>query len=217
MIITESAARGWRTVRRFAVPAAMIGRATERRLAGDWRLACAAADVHVDLDLLAVGRQYGESVAAAIEEDVRHLAPDLLRWHLPRRPGTGHTALSPRRLSVLQRYGDGGPILCAGSPRTGYGRQQLRLFVAAEPLRTERDPAAYRGDREHEPATWYQHVDLDLPRHVWDARRSGELLSWYGLRDTSPPIEHLGDLERFAAAWARVGIEAGDYRWYPLG
>ncbi|WP_089298648.1 hypothetical protein [Actinoplanes regularis] len=48
-----------------------------------------------------------------IEQDFRHFAPDLLHWHLPRRPSTSHTALSPRRLSVLVR--DDGLVLAVGS------------------------------------------------------------------------------------------------------
>ncbi|MFE2103348.1 ankyrin repeat domain-containing protein, partial [Streptomyces sp. NPDC059468] len=39
-----------RRIRRYAVPGRMIERATERRLAGDWRGACAAANVDVAFD-----------------------------------------------------------------------------------------------------------------------------------------------------------------------
>jgi hypothetical protein len=41
VILTQAAVQGWCTVRRYAVPAPMIRRATERRPAGDWRGACA--------------------------------------------------------------------------------------------------------------------------------------------------------------------------------
>ncbi|WP_157442063.1 hypothetical protein [Actinoplanes awajinensis] len=119
MILTDADARGWRTVRRYAVPAPMIHRATERRLAGDWRGACSAADVAVDLDFSTIKSRFGTTAAGRVEQDLRHFAPDLLRWHLPRRPSTGHTALSPRRLSVLARYRDD-LILAVGSPRTGH-------------------------------------------------------------------------------------------------
>ncbi|GAA0460135.1 hypothetical protein Aca07nite_42130 [Actinoplanes capillaceus] len=213
MILTDAAVRGWRTVRRYAVPAPMIHRATERRLAGDWRGACSAADVAVDLDFSEINRRFGTAAADRIEEDLRHFAPDLLRWHLPRRPSTGHTALSPRRLSVLARYGDD-LILAVGSPRTGYGRQQLRLFLASEPLQTSRPPNAYRGDFDHEPCTWHMAVDRDLPRHVWDARHAGELLTWYGLEPA--PHDHLiwglHDTERFLRAWAELGVDIPEQR-----
>ncbi len=72
-----------------AVPAWMIDRATARRLAGDWRGACAAAAVDVDVDLAAVARTHGAQVALDVEDELRHLVPDLLRWHLPRRPVDG--------------------------------------------------------------------------------------------------------------------------------
>ncbi|MEV0902411.1 ankyrin repeat domain-containing protein [Actinoplanes sp. NPDC049802] len=208
MILTDAAVQGWRTVRRYAVPAPMIHRATERRLAGDWRGACSAADVAVDLDLSEINRRFGTATADRIEEDLRHFAPDLLRWHLPRRPSTGHTALSPRRLSVLDHYDDD-LILAVGSPRTGYGRQQLRLFLSSEPLQTSQPPNAYSGYHTREPCTWHMAVDGDLPRHVWDARHTGELLTWYGLEPA--PHDHLvwglHDTERFLRAWAELGVD----------
>lgn len=72
-----------------AVPAWMIEQATARRLAGDWRGACAAAGVDVEVGLDAVARTHGAQVALDVEDDLRHLVPDLLRWHLPRRPADG--------------------------------------------------------------------------------------------------------------------------------
>ncbi|WP_433054979.1 ankyrin repeat domain-containing protein [Dactylosporangium sp. CS-033363] len=60
----------------------MIERATERRLAGDWPGACAAAGFNVLIDLDAVRRDHGDTIADRLEADLRHLAPDLLRWHL---------------------------------------------------------------------------------------------------------------------------------------
>lgn len=72
-------AAGWRRIRRYAVPGWMIEQATGRRLAGDWRGACAAAGVDVTFDLAEVARVHGRPVASALEDDLRHLAPDLLR------------------------------------------------------------------------------------------------------------------------------------------
>ncbi|WP_442877447.1 hypothetical protein [Dactylosporangium sp. AC04546] len=71
-------------MRRFAVPRGMIEAATVRRLAGDWRGACAVANVEVDVDLSAIGRDHARAVAESVEDDLRHLAPDLLRWHVDR-------------------------------------------------------------------------------------------------------------------------------------
>ncbi|MEU1473647.1 hypothetical protein [Streptomyces sp. NPDC005760] len=74
----------WPRVREFAVPASMIETATARRLAGDWAGAGAAAGFDVDPDLRAVARDHGRSVASLVRADLRALAPDLLRRHLPR-------------------------------------------------------------------------------------------------------------------------------------
>ncbi|WP_327000111.1 hypothetical protein OHA72_33910 [Dactylosporangium sp. NBC_01737] len=75
MLLSVSALRGWRTVRRYAVPPAMIHRATERRLAGDWRGACAAADVAVGVDLAALTVRHGAGVAERVEDDLGVLGP----------------------------------------------------------------------------------------------------------------------------------------------
>ncbi|MEV4133284.1 ankyrin repeat domain-containing protein [Dactylosporangium sp. NPDC049742] len=216
-MLTMSELRGWRTARRYAVPAAMIRHATDLRLAGDWRGACAAADVEVDVDLIALARRHGTDVADRVEADVRHLAPDLLRWHLPRRPGTGKTALSPRRLSVLARYGEGGPVLYAGSPRSGYGRQRLRLIATADaPERVDR--CAVYGDERDGSRAWYDGDDLTGQRHLWDARRAGELLAHYGLSEVpglGPPdvtatatlIQDLQDTGFLDEALDLLGVE----------
>src|SRR5690349_20533313 len=74
----------WSHVREFAVPTSMIESATASRTAGDWAGACAAARVDVDLNLRVLGRSRGSHFAARIRSDLRHLAPDLLRWHFPR-------------------------------------------------------------------------------------------------------------------------------------
>ncbi|WP_238007328.1 hypothetical protein KZZ52_02340 [Dactylosporangium sp. AC04546] len=68
------------------VPAWMVEHATSRRLAGDWRGACTAAFVNAQIDLADIARRDGVEMASAVENELRHLVPDLLRWHLPRRP-----------------------------------------------------------------------------------------------------------------------------------
>ncbi|NUP41538.1 MAG: hypothetical protein HOY76_32050, partial [Streptomyces sp.] len=74
----------WQRVREFAVPPSMIETATTRRLVGDWAGACAAAGLDVDLNLRSVARSHGRELAAQVRADLRRLAPDLLRWHMPR-------------------------------------------------------------------------------------------------------------------------------------
>src|ERR1044072_5498961 len=100
----------WPRVREFAVPASMIETATARRLAGDWAGACAAAGFDVDLNLRAVARDHGRELASRVRSDLRALAPDLLRWHMPRIAPDG--LLRPGATIALARYdtaGRGGP------------------------------------------------------------------------------------------------------------
>ncbi|MFF5262111.1 ankyrin repeat domain-containing protein [Actinomadura viridis] len=108
--------------RRFGVPRWRIERATERRLAGDWRGACDAAGVRVSFDLAVVAAGYGAAVAEALEDDLRHLAPDLLRWHVEQ---DGHPY-------VLAAYGDAYlHLLPSGGAGLGFGRPAGRhAFVA---------------------------------------------------------------------------------------
>lgn len=92
----------WLRVREFAVPPSMIETATARRSAGDWAGACAAAGIDVDFNLRSVARTHGHDLAARIRADLRHLAPDLLRWHLPRVAPDG--LLRPGLTIALARY-----------------------------------------------------------------------------------------------------------------
>lgn len=101
----------WRRIRRYAVPGWMIEQATAHRLAGDWRAACAAAAVDVEFELPAVEARYGAAVAEAVAEDLRHFAPDLLRWHLPRYLG-GRTTIATDRRILLASYGGPGGRPC---------------------------------------------------------------------------------------------------------
>ncbi|MFJ4468470.1 hypothetical protein ACIP2X_13445 [Streptomyces sp. NPDC089424] len=108
---TPTAANGdsrlslWLRVREFAVPPSMIETATARRRAGDWAGACAAAGIDVDLNLRAVARAYGREPARLLRADLRHLAPDLLRWHMPRAAPDG--LLRPGLTVALARYDTG--------------------------------------------------------------------------------------------------------------
>jgi len=178
----------WEQVRRYAVPRWMIARTAERRLAGDWRGACAAANVDVAFDLGEVASAYGAPVAAALEEDLAHFAPDLVRWHLPRWL-RGYAILLPQRSVLLARYaGADGPALSIdtsqsdnkGEPRSEPQRLTLRfgLFAQHGPFDTTRAGArsVYRGRVDN----W------TTSRHLWDARRAGELRARCGGADRAP-------------------------------
>ncbi|MFD8478657.1 hypothetical protein [Kitasatospora sp. NPDC059673] len=154
----------WPRVRQFAVPPAMIETATARREAGDWGGACAAARFDVEFDVRAVARAHGSELAGQLRADLRHLAPDLLRWHLPRTAPDG--LLRPGLRATLARYPRDGPtafhLVARTAPRHASRDQRvaLTLWHPATPAAGPRPQPRFR---------------LDLHRHLWDARRAPEL------------------------------------------
>ncbi|MGW2253938.1 hypothetical protein ACWCXH_27650 [Kitasatospora sp. NPDC001660] len=174
-MLTHSANRDprllrWLRVREFAVPPTMIESATARRRTGDWAGACAAARLDVDLDLKAATRSYGRAFGEQLRADLRRLAPDLLRWHLPRTAPDG--LLRPGLTVPLARY--------AGTGREG--RSPVHLVVRTPPAWADGgqrislalwSDGADAGPHPHpRPSRRYR---LDLHRHLWDADRAGEL------------------------------------------
>ncbi|MEV4758155.1 ankyrin repeat domain-containing protein [Micromonospora sp. NPDC049559] len=151
--LPQDEAASWQRVRRYAVPRSMIELATERRLAGDWRGACAAANVDVAFDLAEVAARAGREVAEAIEEDLTHFAPDLLRWHLPRYLG-GRTTLAPRRTITLAGYGPD-VLLQVRTPPMVDGPQRIVLRVHGNAKGARARDSYGSGDA----------------RALWDARR----------------------------------------------
>ncbi|MEU9833421.1 hypothetical protein AB0D67_18015 [Streptosporangium sp. NPDC048047] len=157
----------WLRVREFAVPPPMIESATARRSVGDWAAACAAAHVDVDLDLRRTARLHGREPAARLRTDLRHLAPDLLRWHMPRIAPDG--LLRPGLTVSLARYhnGDDTLHLVARTPPAWADAGQrisLALWDGSRP-----------GPHPHPHPRPNRRFRLDLHRHLWDARRAGEL------------------------------------------
>ncbi|MEU3663755.1 ankyrin repeat domain-containing protein [Streptomyces sp. NPDC032940] len=162
----------------------MIEHAAERRAAGDWRGACAAAGVDVAFDLTEVAGHCGEEMAEALEDDLRHLVPDLLRWHLPRVLG-GWTTLLTDRTVVLARYRPVGaaerplttPYLHVTTPPMLQGPQRVTLRFETVAGETAAGVFGW-GIRD------WRHA-----RHLWDARHSGELLERCGGGER-PPFFH---------------------------
>ncbi|MGW3466850.1 hypothetical protein ACWDE9_48405, partial [Streptomyces olivaceoviridis] len=159
----------WQRVREYAVPPSMIETATARRAVGDWSGACAAARIDIDLDLRAVRKRHGTDVATLLRADLRRLAPDLLRWHMPRIAPDGR--LRPGLTLSLARYGSSGgtPLyLVVRTPPTWADagqRMSLALWEGPGSSVPGHHPHPHP-DRRHR---------LDLHRHLWDAGRSGEL------------------------------------------
>ncbi|MFI5799791.1 hypothetical protein [Streptomyces sp. NPDC051677] len=187
----------WLRVREFAVPASMIETATARRHAGDWAGACAAAGIDVDFNLRAVAREHGQELAARVRADLRHLAPDLLRWHLPRIAPDG--LLRPGLTVSLARYeavgrGPGGvrPVhLVVRTPPAWADAGQrisLALWDASSDSGTTGSGASGSGagGSRHPHPRPNRRFRLDLHRHLWDARRAGELRARCGA-DRPPP------------------------------
>jgi hypothetical protein len=169
----------WSRVREYAVPPLMIETATARRAVGDWAGACAAARFDVDLDLRAVRHRHGTEFTTRLRADLRHLAPDLLRWHMPRIAPDG--LLRPGLTISLARYGSSSgtaPHLVVRTPPNRADAGQ-RISLA---LWEESDGAAGRHPHPYPD----RRFRLDLHRHLWDARRSGELTRRCGA-DLVPP------------------------------
>ncbi|MGW7357199.1 hypothetical protein ACWGI0_11370 [Streptomyces sp. NPDC054802] len=163
----------WLRVREFAVPPSMIETATARRCAGDWAGACAAANFDVDLDLRSVARTHGRELAARVRADLRRLAPDLLRWHMPRIAPDG--LLRPGLTVALARYETDGhacerPVQLVARTPPAWADAGQRISLALWDG-TRAGTGAWRHphprpDRRHR---------LDLHRHLWDVYRTDEL------------------------------------------
>ncbi|MEU7628723.1 hypothetical protein AB0C34_01885 [Nocardia sp. NPDC049220] len=164
----------WQRVREFAVPPAMIETATARRRVGDWAGACATAGVDVDVDVRSLARSHGWEIAARVRADLRHFAPDLLRWHLPRVAPDG--LLRPGLTIALARYG----------PRDSRNRSDratsAQLVVRTAPAWADAGQrislALWDGSRctgLHPHPRPNRRFRLDLHRHLWDARAVEEL------------------------------------------
>ncbi|MFD3703185.1 hypothetical protein ACFWUP_08580 [Nocardia sp. NPDC058658] len=178
----------------------MIEVATARRLVGDWSGACAAAHVDVEVDLRALARTHGRGLAARVRADLRYLAPDLLRWHLPRIAPDG--LVRPGLTMALARYdAEGIGDLDAGMPRPSIGsvylvvrtppawaaagqRISLALWDTASPATSARLHPHPR------PNSRYR---LDLHRHLWDSRRAAELRTRAGTGQSADSRRTHGD------------------------
>ncbi|MGW4686433.1 hypothetical protein ACWEPM_16235 [Streptomyces sp. NPDC004244] len=203
----------WLRVREYAVPPSMIETATARRLSGDWAGACAAAGVDVDLQLHAVARARGRELASRIRADLRRLAPDLLRWHLPRIAPDG--LLRPGLTLPLARYAVDGragerPVYLVVRTAPAWADAGQRISLAlwdADGSGAAFGPGAGAGGHPHpRPSRRFR---LDLHRHLWDAQHAGELRIRSGA-DRPPP--RAGSAAGAAAAPVPPGTVPEDLR-----
>ncbi|MFF7337826.1 ankyrin repeat domain-containing protein [Streptomyces sp. NPDC008163] len=170
LFLSPQEAASWHQVRRYAVPRSVIEESGALREAGDWRGACAAAGFDVRIDPDKVSTRYGPKVAEALLADLRDLAPDLLRWHLPR-VLAGRSTLATDRTVLLAGYGSApGAYLQLSTPAMVDGPQRLPLRFGPPKRR-----AAY--------------VLVDDWRslgHLWRAGEAGELRARAGGADRLP-------------------------------
>ncbi|MGC4983732.1 hypothetical protein ACLQ18_24370 [Streptomyces sp. DT193] len=210
----------WPRVRDFAVPPTMIETATARRRHGDWAGACAAAGVDIDFDLRSLARTHGSELASRIRRDLRHLAPDLLRWHLPRVAPDG--LLRPGLTITLARYDraarDGvHPVrsvhlVVRTPPAWADGGQRISLALWDGAPGGSRDRFSFdTGARRHPHPRPSRRYRLDLHRHLWDTRRTDELRVRSGADlptddarrgSADPPGPVPGDLGCAVGRWA---------------
>ncbi|MFE7525688.1 hypothetical protein ACFU7Y_08185 [Kitasatospora sp. NPDC057542] len=172
----------WRRVREYAVPPSMIETSTALRLAGDWAGACAAANVEVDFRLRDVARVHGRELADRLRADLRCLAPDLLRWHLPRSAPDG--LLRPGLTVPLARYPGESPVVLVVRTPPAWAEYGQRVALALW------DGSGGDGRSPHPRPRPSRRFRYDLHRHLWDAGRSSELAVRAGTGD--PPTGLLG-------------------------
>jgi hypothetical protein len=138
----------WQRIRQYAVPPRMIEESTKARESGDWRAACAAADVDIAFDPDTLRKRFGAADTARLEAELHALAPDLMRWHLPRALG-GYTTLATGSSLMLspsvKRVKADTPVLVVRMPPSVRGSQRLVLDVVAATAELP-DVAPYRWD-----------------------------------------------------------------------
>ncbi|WP_052397347.1 hypothetical protein [Streptomyces sp. NRRL F-5123] len=206
----------WLHVRRYAVPPPLIDTATVRRHAGDWAGACAAAGFDVDFTPRSLARTHGRELASQVRLDLRRLAPDLLRWHMPRVAPDG--LLRPGVTLALARYAtaEGALHLVARTPparAAARQRVQLALWDGTRDLtRTAAQAAASGGSRAHPHPRPDRRFRLDLHRHLWDAERAHEL------RERSGAARRRSSAAFPPAGYrAREGADPAAAAWLPEG
>ncbi|MFI9363751.1 hypothetical protein ACIG5E_22255 [Kitasatospora sp. NPDC053057] len=185
----------WRRVREYAVPPSMIETATARRLSGDWAGACAAANVEIDFQLHRVTRTHGRELADRLRGDLRCLAPELLRWHLPR---TAPDGLLRAGLTVpLARYPGERPVHLVVRTPPAWAEFGQRISLALW-------DGSGAGPAPHPRPRPSRRFRLDLHRHLWDTGRSGELALRAGV---GPPTDEPED------GPGRYGLHHAVDRW----
>jgi Ankyrin repeat len=180
----------WARIRRLTTDQAMIAEAAAARAAGDWRRAAAVARSDVDIDLDAVRATFGTEQADRIEDDLHHLALDLVWWHLPRN-FAGMITVLPRVSAVL-------------APREGAAEAPLmRVRLPIAPFSPQRLQVSIATAVDLEDERWFF-----MPRHTWDVRETPGLREAWGVGSgLTAAVCDLLAAGRDADAWRACGIE----------
>ncbi|GIJ49646.1 hypothetical protein Val02_65320 [Virgisporangium aliadipatigenens] len=209
--------------RRVGMPAWRIGAATARRLDGDWQGACAAAGIAVEPSLWRRIERLG--LVDTIGAQLPHLAPDLLRWHLPRVPDGLDPRQDEEELVLADRRAPSGierHRLCLVFRWQGREepRLVLRTRLAAQDWRYEhrvdrafwdvREPGALRERCGDSTRTAFYERD-GSPAPVPDAPPAGgaavRTLEWATTRWDA------GDIDGALAAYGLSAEEPQEYLW----
>ncbi|MEV4973696.1 hypothetical protein [Streptomyces scopuliridis] len=180
----------WQRVREYAVPPSMIETATARRAVGDWAGACAAARVDIDLDLRAARDRHGTDLVTRLRADLRRLAPDLLRWHMPRVAPDGR--LRAGLTISLARYRSSGStplhLVVRTPPAWADAGQRMSLALWEESGNNAPGHLPHGHGHGHPHPHPDRRFRLDLHRHLWDFERSGELAWRCGAGEAPPKV-----------------------------
>jgi hypothetical protein len=198
-ILNLSTAVALVNAKRSGVPTSMITAASACRAAGDWRGACRAAGFDVRLNPDEVRRRYGTAVSRQLLDDLRHFAPDGLRWQLPRQLRDGGR-LQSGLVIPLAEYAGGTALTLAAitPPRSLHPRERVVLALLAGDV-----DVVIGGRRLRRSA---QHRLVEQRRH-WDVRESHRLRAFTGRDERSESITRLQDQGAVRAAWAAAGID----------
>ncbi|NUR26377.1 MAG: hypothetical protein HOV83_11105 [Catenulispora sp.] len=191
----------------------MIAAVAERRAVGDWRGACVAADVDVPVNPDSVRRRHGADVADRVSAVLRELAPDLLRWHLPRRGHGAGELLADLVVPLAQFAGAGGRslTLAATTPRLALDAGQRIVVALLETGKRSRhtvdgDPVIREVLAAVRVKQAQRHSLVSYPM-FWSAERSAGLAA--AMRDGTAhaaEITRLQDAGAFDEAWRLAGF-----------
>ena len=209
--LSDTRARAAINARRYGIPPTMIKAATRRRLAGDWRGACAAADIDLFFDFDSLRRRHGGMATEPLLADLRDLAPDLLRWHLPRRAHAAGRLLEDLLIPLAEYDGAGTPLtLAAATPGFALDAGQRIVLAVLEGsagrgrANANMNPAMRALLQAVHPRS-AERYDLRRHRMFWDAACAPELRGLYST--DSDQITRAQDEGRAIDAWTAAGFE----------